>query len=369
VSPAEQPVLSVRDLCVYFRTELGEVKAVDGVSFDVLPGEVLGIVGESGSGKSVTNLAVMGLLPRPPAFFPRGEVLFEGRSLLKATDRELRKLRGRRISMIFQDPMTSLNPYLSIERQLTEVLEVHESLSRSVARQRAVDMLARVGIPDAERRIDAYPHELSGGTRQRVMIAMALMCGPDLLIADEPTTAVDVTIQAQILALIRDLQRGTTTVDRISKPGALRRAPGGNGGNGSSRSSRQPGVLASGSQRPMSVILITHDLGVVAGMADRVAVMYAGRIVESADTETLFERPRHPYTRALLRSVPRLDAEPGTPLASIPGLPPDLSNLDGGCPFRPRCALAMPRCAEAYPPNVGTAAHPVHCFAEEAAQP
>ncbi|HKU41862.1 MAG TPA: ABC transporter ATP-binding protein [Polyangiales bacterium] len=317
--------LSVRDLCVYFRTEQGEVKAVDGVSFDVQPGEVLGIVGESGSGKSVTSLAVMGLLPQPPAHFPRGEVLFGGKSLLRSSDRELRAIRGKRIAMIFQDPMTSLNPYLTIERQLSEVLELHESLSRSAARQRAVAMLAKVGIPDAERRIDSYPHELSGGMRQRVMIAMALLCGPELLIADEPTTAVDVTIQAQILALIKELQAGSA----------------------------------------MSVILITHDLGVVAGMAHRVAVMYAGRIVEAAETSELFENPKHPYTRALLASVPRLDTPPGTALASIPGLPPDLSNLDAGCPFRPRCPLAMPRCASAYPPNFGDAKHPVHCYAVE----
>jgi oligopeptide transport system ATP-binding protein len=358
---APEPVLSVRDLCVYFRTELGIVKAVDGVSFDVLPGEILGIVGESGSGKSVTNLAVMGLLPRPPAYYPRGEVRFAGRSLLHAPDRELRSLRGRRIAMIFQDPMSSLNPYLTIERQLTEVLEVHESLSRSQARLRAVDMLARVGISDPERRLDAYPHELSGGMRQRVMIAIALMCGPELLIADEPTTAVDVTIQAQILALIRDLQRDRASADRTSSVGARRSSPeveqGGAAPEGTPALSR------------MSVILITHDLGVVAGMADRVAVMYAGRIVEAADTDTLFAKPRHPYTRALLQSVPRLDSQPGAPLATIPGLPPDLSNLDEGCPFRPRCPLAMPRCAESYPPNVGSVEHPVHCFAEEATQP
>jgi oligopeptide transport system ATP-binding protein len=350
-------VLSVRDLCVYFRTEIGVVKAVDGVSFDVKPGEVLGIVGESGSGKSVTNLAVMGLLPQPPAYFPRGEVRFAGRSLLDAPDRELRSLRGRRMAMIFQDPMSSLNPYLTIERQLTEVLEVHERLDRSQARLRALDMLARVGISDPERRLAAYPHELSGGMRQRVMIAIALICGPELLIADEPTTAVDVTIQAQILALIRDLQRDRSTADRTSAAGTRRSSPEVRADSG-----------ANGPQR-MSVILITHDLGVVAGMADRVLVMYAGRIVEAADTETLFARPRHPYTRALLKSVPRLDSPPGAELATIPGLPPDLSNLDAGCPFRPRCPLAMPKCAEAYPPNVGTAEHPVHCFAEEEAQP
>jgi len=382
-----EPVLSVRDLCVYFRTEVGVVKAVDGVSFDVLPGEVLGIVGESGSGKSVTNLAVMGLLPRPPAYFPRGAVHFAGRSLLDAPDRELRSLRGRRMAMVFQDPMSSLNPYLTIERQLTEVLEVHESLSRRQARVRAVDMLARVGISDPERRLDAYPHELSGGMRQRVMIAIALMCGPELLIADEPTTAVDVTIQAQILALIRDLQRDRSSADRTSVVGARRSSPevaqAGQGGVAPAAGatvSTVPTVSISPTTptvstvpttplRPMSVILITHDLGVVAGMADRVAVMYAGRIVEAADTETLFAKPRHPYTRALLQSMPRLDSPPGQPLATIPGLPPDLSNLDAGCPFRPRCPLAMPKCAESYPPNFGTVEHPVHCFAEEGLQP
>jgi oligopeptide transport system ATP-binding protein len=340
-----EPVLSVRDLCVYFHSEQGVVKAVDGVSFDVRPGEVLGIVGESGSGKSVTNLAVMGLLPRPPAFFPRGEVHFAGRSLLAAPEHELRSLRGRRVAMVFQDPMSSLNPYLTIERQLTEVLEVHERVPRAEARARAVDMLARVGIPDPDRRIDAHPHELSGGMRQRVMIAMALLCGPELLIADEPTTAVDVTIQAQILELIRDLQQGGAHVQRAAR------------------------TSAPDPERPMSVILITHDLGVVAGMADRVAVMYAGRIVESAETEALFRNPRHPYTRGLLQSVPRLTGPRGASLASIPGLPPDLSNLDGGCPFRPRCGLAMPRCAESYPPNLGSEAHPVHCFAADGSQP
>jgi oligopeptide transport system ATP-binding protein len=367
-----EPVLSVRDLCVYFRTELGVVKAVDGVSFDVLPGEVLGIVGESGSGKSVTNLAVMGLLPRPPAYFPRGEVRFAGRSLLEASDRELRSLRGRRMAMVFQDPMSSLNPYLSVERQLTEVLEVHESLSRSQARLRAIDMLARVGISDPERRLNAYPHELSGGMRQRVMIAIALLCGPELLIADEPTTAVDVTIQAQILALIRDLQRDRSSADRTTTMGA---------GATTRRLSPQAAPAQAGAglvpdasaaaapPNPMSVILITHDLGVVAGMADRVAVMYAGRIVEAGQTEALFANPRHPYTRALLQSMPRLDSPPGVPLATIPGLPPDLSNLDAGCPFRPRCPLAMPKCALAYPPNFGTEEHPVHCFAEEGPQP
>jgi oligopeptide transport system ATP-binding protein len=237
------------------------------------------------------------------------------------------------------------------------VLEVHERLNRSQARLRALDMLARVGISDPERRLAAYPHELSGGMRQRVMIAIALICGPELLIADEPTTAVDVTIQAQILALIRDLQRDRSSADRTSTTGTRRSSPEVRADAGGDAPSR------------MSVILITHDLGVVAGMADRVLVMYAGRIVEAADTETLFARPRHPYTRALLKSVPRLDSLPGAELATIPGLPPDLSNLPAGCPFRPRCPLAMPKCAESYPPNVGTADHPVHCFAEEGSQP
>jgi oligopeptide transport system ATP-binding protein len=321
-----EPLLSVRDLCVYFRSEQGVVKAVDGVSFDIARGEVLGLVGESGSGKTVSNLAVMGLCPQPPAFFPRGSVRFAGQELLHAPDRELRKLRGRKIAMIFQDPMTSLNPYLSIERQLTEVLDAHERMPRRAARTRAIDMLARVGIPDPERRIAGYPHELSGGMRQRVMIAMALLCGPELLIADEPTTAVDVTVQAQVLELIRDLQRDSS----------------------------------------MSVILVTHDLGVVAGMAHRVAVMYAGRIVEYADTNTLFARPRHPYTQGLLASIPRMDTPRAQALTPIRGLPPDLSNLPSGCPFRPRCPKAFDACAQAYPELVqDTARHAVRCFAAE----
>ena len=304
-----EPLLSVRDLCVYFRTDQGVVKAVDGVSFDVAKGEVLGLVGESGSGKTVANLALLGLLPRPPAYFPRGEAHFGGRDLLRAGPRELRALRGKRIAMVFQDPMTSLNPYLRVSRQLSEVLELHQQLSAAEARARSVEMLGRVGIPDPARRIDAYPHELSGGMRQRVMIAMALLCEPELLIADEPTTAVDVTVKAQVLALMRELQRGGS----------------------------------------MSMILITHDLGVVAGMAHRIAVMYAGRIVECASAEQLFDDPRHPYTQGLLASIPRLDTPRGAALTPIAGLPPDLSNLPEGCPFRPRCPRAFEDCARIYP--------------------
>jgi oligopeptide/dipeptide ABC transporter ATP-binding protein len=302
-------LLSVEDLCVYFRGEQGVVKAVDGVSFKLERGEVLGIVGESGSGKTVTNLAIMGLLPRPPAYFPRGAIHFSGRELITADARSLRALRGRRIAMIFQDPMTALNPYLTVERQLTEVLELHERVSHRVACTRSIDMLERVGIADAETRMRAYPHELSGGMRQRVMIAMALLCSPELLIADEPTTAVDVTVQAQVLDLIRELQSGSS----------------------------------------MSLILITHDLGVVAGMAHRIAVMYAGRIVEIASADRLFTAPRHPYTQGLLASIPRMDTPRGQSLVPIPGLPPNLAQLPPGCPFRPRCPRAFAACAQTYP--------------------
>jgi oligopeptide/dipeptide ABC transporter ATP-binding protein len=320
-------LLRVDDLCVYFRSEHGgDVKAVDGVSFQLERGEVLGLVGESGSGKSITNLALMGLVPRPPAYYPRGRVHFGSQELLHADARSLRKLRGRRIAMIFQDPMTALNPYLTVERQLTEVLELHERLSHRAARTRSIDMLARVGIPEPARRIGAYPHELSGGMRQRVMIAMALLCSPELLIADEPTTALDVTVQAQVLALVKDLQRGSG----------------------------------------MSVILITHDLGVVAGMAHRIAVMYAGRIVEEAPAVRLFEAPQHPYTQGLLASVPRMDAPRGEPLSPIPGSPPDLSNLPAGCPFRRRCPLAFAPCATVYPKLTRRAAgHTARCLAGE----
>lgn len=301
-------LLSIRDLQTHFRTEDGVVKAVDGVSFDLAEGETLGIVGESGSGKSVTCLSLLRLVPSPPAFFPGGEVRFDDRDLLKLSEAEMEKIRGDKIAMIFQDPMTSLNPYLTVERQLTEVLEVHRDLSRAEARSLCIEMLGKVGIPSPDKRIDQYPHEYSGGMRQRVMIAMALLCNPRLLIADEPTTALDVTIQAQILELISELKRDLN----------------------------------------MGVILITHDLGVVAGTTDRIAVMYAGRIVEYGQTDEVFENPRHPYTRGLLQSVPRLDQQDAE-LTAIPGLPPDLSALPGGCPFHPRCELANDRCRSDYP--------------------
>ena len=302
---ADPPLLEVDDLRVEFKTDDGVVRAVDGVSFDLRPGEILGIVGESGCGKSVTNLSVLQLLPKPQGRIAGGQVLFEGRDLVPLRERELRRIRGNRIAMIFQDPMTSLNPYLRVEEQLAEVVQLHMGLSRAKAVERSVGLLDRVGIPDPAKRIRSYPHEFSGGMRQRVMIAMALLCDPDVLIADEPTTALDVTIQAQILDLIRELR----------------------------------------SERGMGVILITHDLGVVAGMCDRIVVMYAGRIVEEAPTDDLFAEPWHPYTAALLRSVPRLDGEPHAKLASIAGLPP---RLDRGpfreCTFAPRCAYVHDAC-------------------------
>jgi oligopeptide transport system ATP-binding protein len=320
---AQEAVLEVRDLCTHFKTDDGVVKAVDGVSFELRRGEVLGIVGESGCGKSATGLSIMGLVPRDLASHPRGQVLYGGgRDLLRSSEDELRSIRGNRISMIFQDPLTSLNPYLTIGRQLTEVLELHRELHPRDARARAREMLDRVGIAEAERRMAAYPHELSGGMRQRVMIAMALLCEPDVLIADEPTTALDVTIQAQILLLIQQLQRDSGT----------------------------------------SVILITHDLGVVAGIADRVLVMYAGRVVEGAPTDALFRSRAHPYTAGLLAGIPRLDARDRAPLQAIPGLPPDLLQTPPGCPFRPRCARALELCAHEYPERTDLAAgHYVHC--------
>ena len=288
------------------------MKAVDGVSFELARGETLGIVGESGSGKTVTCLSVMGLIPQPPGYYAGGEILFGDHDLLKMSERQLRDVRGDQISMIFQDPMTSLNPFLKIERQLTEVLEAHQGLGSVESRRRSIDMLGRVGIADPERRIGQYPHQFSGGMRQRVMIAMALLCEPQLLIADEPTTALDVTIQAQILDLIRELKVDSQT----------------------------------------GVVLITHDLGVVAGITDRIIVMYAGKIVEEGPTEEVFANPQHPYTQGLLRSVPRLDEDRKEQLVAIPGLPPDLSALPSGCPFHPRCDRSSERCTVDYPAAV-----------------
>ncbi len=302
-------LLDVRDLAVTFASQGDIVRAVDGVSFSLERGETLGIVGESGSGKSVTALAVMGLVRDPPGRIAGGSILFEGKDLRASTPEEMRSLRGHGIAMVFQDPMTSLNPVLTIGRQLTEVMEVHLGLSPAQARTRAVDLLAMVGIPSPESRLDEYPHRFSGGMRQRVMIAMAVACKPRLLIADEPTTALDVTIQAQILDLLRGLQ----------------------------------------ADLGMAMILITHDLGVVAGMADRVNVMYAGRIVEEGSTDAIFASPRMPYTMGLLQSVPRLDRPEDARLVPIPGLPPAGSSGDGRCSFEPRCGFAAARCRELAP--------------------
>ncbi len=304
-------LLEVKDLRTYFETEDGTVKAVDGITFKLKRGETLGIVGESGSGKSVANLSIMRLILEPPGKIVSGEILFGGRDLLKLSRREIRDLRGKRMAMIFQDPMTSLNPFLRISKQLMEVTRLHLGHTKAQAREHAIEMLEKVGIPDAAERVDSYPHEFSGGMRQRVMIAMALSCQPELLIADEPTTALDVTIQAQILELIRMLKAET---------GA-------------------------------SVILITHDLGVVAGMTDYILVMYAGKVFEQAPTNELFERPGNPYTRGLLRSVPDPLAEQGK-LYQIPGQPPDLARLPAGCPFAPRCERAEEICRREFPPFV-----------------
>jgi len=315
-------ILRVEDLRTEFRAEYGLVKAVDGVSFELRRGRTLGLVGESGSGKSVTNLSILRLVQSPPGRVVGGKVLFTGRDgatrdLAAATEEEVRVLRGRNISMIFQDPLTSLNPVLRVGMQIAEAIELHHGLGRREARAKAVEMLRLIGIPDPERRAGEYPHQFSGGMRQRVMIAMALSCDPEILIADEPTTALDVTIQAQILDLIKSL---------------------------SSRSST-------------SVIMITHDLGVVAGTCDSVCVMYAGRIVERAGVDDLFYDPKHPYTRGLLDSIPRVDrSETGADggrerLYSIPGSPPSLVGMPEACPFCPRCSKAMDICRRAYPPE------------------
>lgn len=311
MSQTNGQLLEVRDLRTYFETEDGVVKAVDGISFELKRGETLGIVGESGSGKSVTNLSIIRLIPEPPGKIVSGEVLFNGQDILLLSAREVRRIRGRRIAMIFQDPMTSLNPFMRISRQLMEMTQLHLGHTRSQAYEHAVKMLDTVGIPDARARVDNYPHEFSGGMRQRVMIAMALSCEPELLIADEPTTALDVTIQAQILELIKKLKQETGT----------------------------------------SVILITHDLGVVAGMTDHVIVMYAGKVFERAPTTELFATSGNPYTKGLLRSVPDPTAEQGQ-LYQIPGLPPDVAHLQDGCPFAPRCERAEEICRREFPPFV-----------------
>lgn len=297
-------LLDVQNLQTCFHLRTGKVCAVNGISFYLEEGEALGIVGESGCGKSVTNLSLLKLLPRPPAEITAGRALFQGGDLLQMSEEELRKIRGDKIGMIFQDPMTSLNPFLTIERQMTEVLEVHRKMGRLVARQKAIEMLGHVGIPDPERAVMAYPHQFSGGMRQRAMIATALLCEPSVLIADEPTTALDVTIQAQILDLLNRLRR----------------------------------------QFNMGLILITHNLGVVAGVCDRLIVMYAGRIVEEGTAAQIFANPKHPYTKALLKSVPRLDEEKQRSLTPIRHQPPDLTALPSGCHFHPRCDYCEDLC-------------------------
>jgi oligopeptide transport system ATP-binding protein len=324
--PSGERLLEVTDLHTSFHTSEGVVRAVDGVSFEVRRGEVLGLVGESGCGKSVTAHSVMGLLPIPPATVD-GTISFLGRNLLELSDAQMRTIRGREIAMIFQDPMTSLNPVLTIGTQITEALRHHLGLGREAARRRAAELLDLVGIPSARDRLGDYQHQFSGGMRQRVMIAMALSCDPKLLIADEPTTALDVTIQAQILDLIRRLRE----------------------------------------QLGMAVILITHDLGVAAGTCDRINVMYAGRIVESGPVDDLFERPAMPYTRGLLASMPRLDHEIGSLLHTIEGAPPELISTADRCRFAPRCPYARPICVEGEPSLTARSspAHSARCWGTE----
>jgi oligopeptide transport system ATP-binding protein len=315
-------LLAVEDLRVEFWTSRGNIYAVNGVSFDIAAGETLGIVGESGCGKSVTSLALLGLLPRAGRV-RTGHAIFGGQDLLKLSDRELRKVRGREIAMIFQDPMTSLNPVLTIGRQLREALETHFDMKRKEANARAAELLDRVGIPSANKRIRDYPHQFSGGMRQRAMIAMALACRPKLLIADEPTTALDVTIQAQVLDILREL---------IAEENA-------------------------------ALILITHDLGVVAGMCERVNVMYAGMFMETGSAEQLFARPRHPYTLGLLQSIPRLDAARKSKLQPIHGNPRDMLRPPAACPFQPRCRYEVEASSQEVPPLVEIEpGHQVACF-------
>ncbi len=304
-----EPLLQVRGLTTRFRTERGTVTAVDDVSFDVSAGETLAIVGESGSGKSVTALSILRLIPDPPGRIERGEILFEGQDLVKLDDAGIRAIRGDRIAMIFQEPMSSLNPTLTIGMQIAEPIVLHRGSAWTRALDAAKDLLSRVRVPDAESRLAAYPHQFSGGMRQRAMIAMALACQPRLIIADEPTTALDVTVQAQILDLLKELTQAT---------GA-------------------------------ALILITHDLGVVARYADRVSVMYGGRVVETAPARELYKSPRHPYTRGLLASVPRLDSDSSQRLVPIEGSPPDLASLPDGCAFAPRCGLATDACRSGRP--------------------
>ncbi len=317
-------LLEVRGLKTYFYTSEGVVKAVDGVSYNVSEGETVALVGESGCGKTVSALSVMRLVAAPAGRIIDGQILFKGQDLLKLDEEAMRRHRGREIAMVFQEPMTSLNPVLSIRRQLTEGLEIHLGMTASQALRRSVELLTMVGIADSERRMAQYPHQFSGGMRQRMMIAMALSCGPSLIMADEPTTALDVTIQAQILELMKDL-------------------------------SRRLGV---------SLVIITHNLGVVARYADRVNVMYAGKIIEQGTAREVYADPRHPYTLGLLRSVPRLDEPRKAKLDPIDGQPPDLTRLPAGCAFAPRCVYKIDRCTREVPPlePVGTTGHLSACW-------
>ena len=319
-------LLEVQDLRTYFKVKAGRVRAVDGVSFAIKSGEKLGVVGESGCGKSVTALSIMRLLPQPPAEYAGGSVLFEDEDLLDLQESAMRKIRGGKIGMIFQDPMTCLNPTMNVGKQIGEALRIHLKLGKDEAQKRAIALLEQVGIPAAAERINSFPHQFSGGMRQRVMIAIALACNPKLLIADEPTTALDVTVQAQILELINGVCTDFGT----------------------------------------AVMLITHDLGVVAGMTDRVAVMYAGKVVETAPTDELFANPRHPYTLGLLSSVPRLDEERHSQLRTIEGAPPDLLQPPPGCPFMPRCAFARAICRTMPPldPVAGNSGHLKACWVD-----
>jgi oligopeptide transport system ATP-binding protein len=324
-----QPLLAVNNLRTQFFTQDGVVKAVNGVSFTLKEGEALGLVGESGCGKSVTALSLMRLIARPPGRIVSGEVLFQGRDLLKLKEDDMRKVRGNDIAMIFQDPMTSLNPVLTIGRQIGEALELHKAMDRSASRKRTIELLELVGIPAARSRVDDYPHQFSGGMRQRVMIAMALSCEPKLLIADEPTTALDVTIQAQILELIKRLRE----------------------------------------ELGMAIVMITHDLGVVAGIADRINVMYAGYIVETGTVDEIFHHPRHPYTLGLLKSIPRLDEPRKEQLVPIEGLPPDLVDPPPGCAFQPRCPYTTERCMSENPGLESVVpGHRIACWVDVTAQ-
>jgi oligopeptide/dipeptide ABC transporter ATP-binding protein len=317
-------LLEVRNLRTEFRTGAGVVRAIDGISYTVDPGETVAIVGESGSGKSIGALSILRLIPNPPGRIAGGEVMFAGRDLMQLSDDDMREVRGGEIGMVFQEPMTSLNPVLTIGRQITEMLEQHRCADRAAAQARAIELLGLVGIADPQRRLKQYPHQLSGGMRQRIMIAIALACEPKLIIADEPTTALDVTIQAQILELMQQL-------------------------------THRLGV---------ALIVITHNLGIVARYAHRVNVMYAGRIVESGSAAAIYHAPRHPYTMALLRSVPRLDRPRQARLDPIEGQPPDLTRLGRGCAFRPRCRFAIDACALSAPPlePAGEAGQLAACF-------